>query len=465
MPIYSQHPEYKETIHKWELVRAIVKNNAHKYLYPFEDTSSYQRRVYQDQAVLMNFTSLTKNGLTGLVFRKPSTIQVPGELDYLLPDVTGTGFSIDQFGQFGIGEILQTGRLGLLVDFPKREGTVSVLDEDRQGLKARIVPYPSESIINWQTQRRGSRTFLTMIVLRELRDEMSEDGFEWIEKEYYRVLQLNDAGYYIQYVADRNGDLVEDVVQPADGAGNFLTEIPFIFAGSANNDWYVDHPPLYDLAKINLAHYRNSADLEENIRIHGQATLVLGGEMDIESFKENYGDTLALGSNKAYYLGMSPHAQLLQAGPNQMVSQEMKRKEDQAAAIGARLIAPAGGRETAEAARIRYGSQNSALHTLTSNMSMAVTDALKWCAVFMNAPINGIVYELNRKFYEEKADPNLIAQQIMMLQNGIIAKEDVRQYLRETNVIGDTRTDSDIESDVEIEFDPLMGIGNNDNRD
>lgn len=458
MPVYSEHPDYRNINHKWKLVRKIVHNEAHDYIYPYEQSTEYQKRVYKDQGYLVNFTDLTRIGLVGLVFKKDSNINLPDTLDYLKTDVNGTGLDITQFSQHGISELLQTGRLGLMVDYPKRESVVSKFQQEQGELKARIVPYMAENIINWKTQKIGSKTKLSMVVLRELVDEIGNDGYAWEEKEYYRVLSLDDSGEYIQFLTDKFDNIIEDPIKPLDAKGKPFTELPFIFVGAQNNDWVIDPIPLYDIARINLQHYRNSCDLEENIRIHGQATLVLGGDMDIESFREAYGDTLALGVGQAYYLGSSPYAQLLQAGPNQMVSQEMKRKEEQAASLGARLIAPPGGRETAEGARIRYGSANSSLHILVSNMSKAMVKALGFCALFMGAESENIAYELNRKFYDEKADPNLIAQQMIMLQNGVIAKEDVRDYLRDTNVLSDIRSDSDIESDIEVEFDPLEGV-------
>ena len=39
--------------------------------------------------------------------------------------------------------------------------------------------------------------------------------------------------------------------------------IPFQFLGSENNDTSIDDSPLYDMAEVNIGHYRNSADYEE----------------------------------------------------------------------------------------------------------------------------------------------------------------------------------------------------------
>ena len=56
-----------------------------------------------------------------------------------------------------------------------------------------------------------------------------------------------------------------------------LANIPFIFCGALNNSPDVDKSPVYDIAEVNIAHYRNSADYEESCFIAGQATPVLTG--------------------------------------------------------------------------------------------------------------------------------------------------------------------------------------------
>jgi hypothetical protein len=462
MPINSEHPEYEKArkTKRWSLVRDIVNNDAKRHLKPFENSTTYDADVYKEYAVLVNFTNLTKVGLTGLVFRKPGTATLPPELDYLKNDITGTGLDIDQFGQWGIGELLMTGRIFLLADFPKRDVVVSIHEAENLGLKARIVPYIAENVINWQTARVGSRTIYTKIVLKELKDEIDHtDGFAWVEKEQYRILEIID-GVYTQRVEDDHQEIIEPITVPLDGQGNPLTEIPGVFIGSSNNDSVVDHAPLYDIARINLAHYRDSADLQNSIRIHGQTMLMMSGDTDIHDFQEIYGKKISTGSNRAYYMQGQANWELLQPGANTLVSAEMKRKEEQIVLLGARTIAPPGGRETAEGVRVRYASQNSALHTLTRNMSKGVTKVLQYCAKFMNANIDDVVYQLNRRFYDDKADFNLLAVMRDLVGIGVVSTSDVRQYLRETSVIDEDRTDQDIDSDIDVEFDPLGNVDN-----
>ncbi len=173
------------------------------------------------------------------------------------------------------------------------------------------------------------------------------------------------------------------------------------------------------------------------------------GDGSLEEFKSIYPEGIRFGSRAGYYLGVNGGADLVQANPNQLADVAMKRKEEQALAIGARLIAPPGGRETAEAARIRFSSQNSALYILTKNVDLAINQCIYWVMSFMSLDDINFEFELNDQFYDETADPNLIAQQLMMLDRGIVAPDDVRDYARKTGVISDSRSNADIQAEAE----------------
>lgn len=425
MPVDSTHPEYDKACKRWCLVRSVVDNDAQRWIRTVDMTDPIRSDQYKQDAILTNFTRLTKIGLTGLVFRRPAAIDVPEQLQYLMDDATGYDFGLEQLSQQVIGEVLTTGRYGLLVDYPT---------EDNQGNEARIKPYLAESIINWKYKEIGSEYKLSLLVLKECIDETSEDGFEWIERIQYRVLILDQANVYHQVLYNEKGEITGSTV-PVDYNGKPLNEIPFTFVGSENNDACMDSIPLFDLAVVNLGHYRNSADYEESIFVTGQPFIVINlGETNEEEFRQANPNGIKFGSRAGLTVGMGGSAQLLQANPNQLADTAMKRKEEQAAAIGARLIAPPGGRETAEAARIRFGSQNSALYTITKNVSLAFETCLDFVALFMMESPSDSAFELNDQFYEEDADPNLIAQEIMLVQAGVMTREEVRTNLGKSGI-------------------------------
>lgn len=448
MPVDTVHPDYKNAAKRWELIRAIVNNNARNYIRTPDENDPLRSAQYKDDAILTNFTSLTKTGLVGLVFRKPPKIELPKVLNYLYDDVTGGGVNIWQLSQYITGEVLQLGRFGILIDYYQ------------DGKAAYLKPYCPENIINWKTTYINGECVLSLVVLTEDMVQDSEDIFSQDTKKQYRVLRLDKNNNYIQEEYNENKELINTILV-TDYNGTPFNYIPFVFIGSENNDWAVDPQPLYDMAIVNLGHYRNSADYEESIYICGQPyPVVTIGDASIDDFNSANPNGVLFGSRKGLVLPTNGSASLLQANANQLVAQAMKEKLEQARAIGARLIAPSTGRETAEAAKTRYGSQHSALYTLTSNISWAMTLCLEIAAMFMTDKKPKIVYQLNSQFYDETADPNLIAQQLLCFDRGIIGKQEIIDYGRKTGWIDDLRTDEDIAADAEM-IDPLAGGANN----
>lgn len=449
MPVNAQHPEYRKYKCRWDLVRSVVKNDAMHFIRTVDVSDMTRSNQYKQDAILTNFTSLTKSGLTGLVFRKKPKISLPNELLYLLNDCTGENISLLQFSQKVVGEVLETGRYGVLVDYPPSPDVRSVEYDMAANNKAKFKAYSAESIINWKCAYINNRYQSVLIVLCEIIDDLDDDGFEWCQKVQYRVLRLNEQNNYEQYVYNEDGEIIEYYV-PTKADGSYWDEIPFACIGSENNDLKIDNIPLYDLAVLNLGHYRNSADYEESIFITGQPTLFLKGDGSLEEFKSVYPAGIKFGSRAGYYLGLNGGADLIQANPNQLADVAMKRKEEQALAIGARLIAPPGGRETAEAARIRFSSQNSALYLLTTNISIGLTQCLVWAEQFMSDSSAPVSFVLNDQFYDDSADPNLIISAIQMMDKGVIAKDDLRDYARRTGMVDDLRTNAMIEADSEV---------------
>lgn len=447
MSIDTQHPEYKANKTRWDLVRSVIDNEAQKFIRAVDPTDAERNTQYRNGAILTNFTALTKEGLTGLVFRKAPKIELPAELEYLKEDATGDGRGLEQLAKQILGEVLITGRAGILTDYPRNEGGVSILDTEN--LKARMLMYRAENIINWKIEKIASESVIKYVVLYEPTLENPEnDPFAWELKDKYRLLALDANMQYYQAMYDENLEIV-DLVYPTDINGNKFDRIPFCFVGAEDNNEDVDKAPLYDIAVVNVGHYRNSADFEEAVFVVGQPTIFVSGSWGLEEFKEALPQGIKFGSRAGYFLGENGNAKLVQANPNQLAQEAMRAKEKQVAAIGARLIAEPGGRETAEAARLRYSSQNSNLHTIVLNVDLALVKSLGYCSKYMGGDPNLVGFELNRRFYDETADPNLIAQSIMLFDRGLVSREEIRDDLKQKNMLDVNKTIEELDEELE----------------
>jgi len=485
MPVSDQHKLYSHNINKWRLVRdcvdgsSSIKNSREsesgntnnglfniagsRYLPPPNPRDSSQDNLdryhaYKTRANFVNFTGHTKDGFMGMIGRKQPEIELVTNIDYLEDNANGGGLELDQLLQQVISELLETGRNGILVDFPQSDGgTLS----QTSNLQAFLIEYQAESIKNWrETVINGCKT-LSLIVLAEQQEKILEDGFSTEMVTYHRVLFLDD-GVYKQNLyneddelllfVDENGEPNPDII-PRKFDGTTWDVIPFQFFGSMNNDTNPDKAPLYDLAEVNIAHYRNSADFEESSFIVGQPTPVISGLTQAWVDDVMKGGLL-LGSRSAILLPADASASLLQANSNQMPQVGMELKEQQMVKIGAKVITDSGGVETAEAAKIRFAGQNSKLGLIVSNVQQGFESLFKWAVEFMGGTGESRL-EINKQFYDATVNPQLLVAQMQLMDRGVIAKSDLRSTMRKQSLIGTDRTDDDIDEEVGS-IDPMV---------
>lgn len=455
MPVSDTHPEYTKFLPRWSKTRDTVEGSAEiktgktKYLpkpNP-EDTGSENQLRYDDYVMrssFVGFTSSTLDGMVGMVFRNPLVAELQQAIKYIEVDASGGGITLDQMTRSLISEILQTGREGLLVDFPSMpEGQTQA---QTQGLRANILPYMAESVINWQTTVIDGIKKLSLVVLAEKNDELLDDGFSYTSKDQYRVLRLLD-GIYVQEIWNDKNEMIS-ANEPRMANGSKWSEIPFIFAGSRNNDEVVDKAPLYDIAEINIAHYRNSADFEESSYMVGQPTPYVSG-LTQSWVDQNMKSGVILGSTRFILLPEGGAAGLLQADPNQLPLKGMETKEQQMIKIGARIIQDSTGQETAEAAKIRFAGQNSKLGVIVGNVESALLQCFEWVGMFMGAEGENLI-DINKEFYDKSIDPQLVIASIQLLDRGVIAKADLQDDLRSGGMIKQERTNEMIDDEAEV---------------
>jgi len=471
MPVSSTNSEYDNNIAKWNLVRdcnngsTAVKAGRIKYL-PMPnsgDKSADNQARYDDylfRANFVNFVASTKEGLIGMVFRKPTELDLPNEIEYLKDNINGDGLTSDQMIKDVTGDTLETGRYGLLVEYPPAPSGLTQAEVMAKGLRANIKAYPTESIINWRTSTFGGITKLTMVVLHEPTEVILDDGFETEIKNYHRVLLLKN-GVYVQNLYNDSDELLAEStgieedgapildpdIVPTKADGSTWDVIPFQFVGSENNDSTVDKSPLYDIAEVNLAHYRNSADYEESSFMVGQPTPVFSG-LTQSWVDSNFKDGIALGSRAGIPLPEGGRGELLQADPNQMPLKGMEFKEKQMIMIGTRLIQDSSGAETAEAAKIRFAGQNSKVSSLIVNVESAFRQCFTWALEFMGGTAD-VIININKELYSSTLDPQMVIALMQSMDRGVIAKSDLQDNMRKGGLIEAGRSNEDIDGEAE----------------
>ena len=454
-----RHEQYADNVDIWIQIDDILKGERaikHKgQLYlpkpnPDDDSTENDKRYkqYLQRALFFNATAKTVSALVGAVYRKKPVVELPDSIEYAKYNIDGNGVGIGQQSQRVTREVLAKGRSGILVDFPRVEGEITIERARRENLQPYSIVYDAKNIVNWLTERVGAITKLKTIVLAEQVESITSIfTSEMISQ--FRVLHLDDDGLYVQYVyqIDEQNRITEpETIYPLDANGNRLTEIPFVFVGSENNDYTVDESPIYDLSNVNLSHYRNSADNEESSFIHGQPSLFLYVANGAAVTEANP-NGISVGARAANVLGQDDRAELLQAGENNLPRENMRDKEQMMIMLGARLITPSQ-QETAEAARIKHSGDNSVLGIIVKNVDNAYAKVIEWLQLFQTGIEEEFLFQVNNDFFFEKMTAQDRQAWIADVLQGAVSLKDYRTALREAGHIADDRTDDEIDGDI-----------------
>lgn len=411
------------------------------------DTSNENQlryKAYLARAVYYEVTGRTLEAMCGQIFLRDPVFAIPDQLKLMQQNADGAGLSLDATAYRACRITLSYGRSGILVDYPVTGGKVTKKQAANGDIQPTLTIYHPWDIINWRTQKRGSKTVLSMVVLREFEEDVSDDGFDMNMRTNYRVLSLDDDGSHKVEIYKKDGANYgsDGPIYPTDAKGKPLTDIPFQFIGSENNDIAPNRPPMYGLASMNIAHYRNSADYEEACYIAGQPTLVVAGLTQdwVENVFKN--ETIELGSRAAISLPVGGTANIVQAQENSMPQEAMTHKEAQMVALGAKLVQVQKTARSATQQIIETTSESSTLSNVAQNVSEAIVWALKIAAQFVGGAIDTIKYELNNDFDLTSMtadDQNAIIKQ---WQSGAILFKEMRKSLKRAGTATDTRDDA-----------------------
>lgn len=437
-----QRPEFKDMRDSYQRIadaiagEVAIKKRGQVYLpppTPTVDKDAQQRYYdYKLRAVFYNVTKRTQQGLVGQVFNREPTIELPPSLKFTEGNMDGIGINAIQQAKKTVGHVVAFGRAGLLSDFPTAKDGEEFTAADLQS--GRVAPsiafYESTQIINWRYAADAGRKKLLFVILEEPRDVYKEGDYSFTRGKQWRVCRLDASGFYIQELYYDTKSTPERTSAPRDYNGDRLDYIPFEFIGAEDNDPDIDDPPMYSLASLNIAHYRNSADFEDSTFLVGQPTIVITGLDQNWLDTALNGEKIRFGSRNAIPLPQGASIELVQADPNNLAKEGMDHKERQMVALGAKLVEERQVQRTATEAAHEEGAEASVLQTSADNASVAYAQAFATCARFVQGGEPNIKYRINTAFEIQTMDANSRAETIKEWQMGALTFEEMRQVLR-----------------------------------
>ena len=392
MPVDSTHPLFDEKIAQWDRIRDVisgedaVKAKGTTYLPILSGQAWSQYLAYKMRAVFYPATPRTLGGLSGAVFRKDPTVEFTPEIEEFTKNIDARGTPLVPFAKKIADEVIALGRAGVLLD----------MDATGDVMFARM--YVAENIVNWREVVSNGISKVTMVVLKEVSFEQTEDIFTSGEVIRYRVLGLIPDGFdeggvvYTQVLFEeqtgstgkREWVIIESVVPMRKGAP--LDEIPFIFFGPLTNSPMPAAPPLLPLADMNLSHYRSAADIEHGAHFTALPTVVISGR--IPGTDDDEASEIKIGPEGSILLEENGKAYMLEYTGQGLsaVEKRLERKESHMAILGARMLEDQKNTpEAAAALRQRHRGENSLLAGISDSISRGIEQLLDRAAWWMGS--------------------------------------------------------------------------------
>lgn len=430
-----KHPEFAEHFKGvdtcYDAFYADVREE--EYIPRLQDQTDAEYEAYVSRPPFLNATERTVQALIGVMMRNP--IEAEGDLESVMVDGSE---NFEAFVQDNYMDMLLGSRIMLMVD----------VGDD--GLPY-LCYYPTENIINW------GPTFVVLEVCDHVRDP--KNPFNQIERTRWKELFLADpelhAGleegkFYARYWEKRGkvfvpGEPVQMLVR-----GTAIDFLPTYWVTPYDNTEELYNPPLQAIAELNVAHIRLGADLYHGLHFLALPTFTVVGNLATDA-NGNADTNIRMGSTKkALHLSEGGSASFVEFSGTGLaaIKETQTTLEEQMQTLGARLVSPKAGVETAEAMQIRAAAETSVLETMVNALESGLNAALTLYAEIAGS--TPVAIKLNKNFTENidtvpEPTADQMATVMVMGDKGLISSADVvaeakRRGVVSPDVVGQERT-------------------------
>ncbi|GGA05671.1 DUF4055 domain-containing protein [Dyella caseinilytica] len=241
--------------------------------WPAEDIDAHKARV--ETATLFPAYRRTVSVMSGKPFAKPLALRDSNsDFDKWAEDIDLQGMSLNNFAAEMFAEVVGYGLAGILVDFPRVDGTETTTRAALEATGAR--PYwvrvKHHQILGWQAQIQSGKMRLTQLRILETYEQA--DGLfatKWLPQ--VRVLS---PGAWEIWREDADGK----------GWGIFdkgtttLEDIPYVPLYGIRDGFMIGRAPLEDLAYLNVKHWQSQSDQDTIMHVARVPILALSGADD-----------------------------------------------------------------------------------------------------------------------------------------------------------------------------------------
>lgn len=466
MPVTVSHPQYDEHVGQWKRVDDTlagldaIRRATTEYLPmlagQIDNPAAYE--AYQKRATFFGATGRTLEALLGAIFRKDPTWKVSAQLEKRMENFDGRGNTVYTFCQKLTKHVLSKGRYGVLLDMPSMPDLLN---------STSLVPffcgYSAQNIRSWRTREVNGVPKLDQVILQEWVQRPAADGFGFTVVARYRVLELDEQGFYqVRVFTQSGGDEAsyteESRIQPKPTAQR-IDYIPFVFFGPGDLMPDISKPPLLDLADTNLAMYRASADLENGRHFSAHSTPYIIG------IQESEGRQWRIGGDSVWQLPEGCSVGMLESSAQlSSLERSLIEKREEMAFLGARLLRDQKkAAETAEAQEIQQSGENATLASVSKTVSDGIKKLLDMAEGWVGSKKEA-EFALNLDFFSREMDPAKLTSLVSALQANAIPLDHFLWNLKEGELLPPDATvedarellDMDAARTAELHPDPVI---------
>jgi len=419
------HTELRYWCTDYELLRDAfngerdIKEKTKAYLPQSSGMTDKEYVAYLDRASYFNMTGRTVSGLVGSLFKRAPVISNwPKRFDKHLKNISKHNGTLRGFMKTCAQEQFAVGRYGVLVD---REPS-----SDGKSHDPYLTGYVAENILAWETGTVEGRERLVSLVLRET-TTVSEFGKASTSSLQYRHLYLGEhpeypgEWVYIQdlYINPEDGDAQLTAEQLSDQAvptrhGKPFTTIPFVFFGQFSNNSEIEKPPILDIARLNISHYRSSAQLEHGRFYTGNPIYFVQVGQSAEAGK------YTIGPSVVWEVGQGERPGIIEFNGQglKFLENGLSQKEAQISSLGGRMVGIQTQAVSESDNQVAMKEKNE--RTMLMNISQVVDDGFTellgywlWWSDASDAEIDKLDEETNKDFLLE----NIRAREVRAVQS------------------------------------------------
>ena len=450
MAVDTPSEYYAENRNRWRKCRDFVegsdrvKDGGELYVPRPSGLNDKEFRDYIQRGAFFNASQRTVDSLVGLVMAKPPVVEMGAGLAALADYIDGAGSTAEDFARDAVFDVLVTGGGCAVVDRPETpQGVTTRLQEQAMGLRPYASWYPVENVLEWRYGQINGKRELVWLKLSETWEETVD---EWTVKArpQVRVFDMVEGAArcrVFRQMADGWAVYSETFLRRSNGTP--FSYVPAVMFGPVKNE--PEKSPILDLIEVNRSHWQNSVDLEHGLHFTGLPTAYVSGH----AFGDD--EVVKLGSKTLFAFDeVGAKLEFASFGSEGLAGLEnaLDRKEQQMAALGARMLMPEGSQaESGEALAIRRGGENSALGKLADSVSRCMELTLETMGEWEGIS-DSVSFRLNTDYLPTAMTAQELTAAIAAVDRGYMSQQEFFELLKAGGQVRDDKTYEEHEEEV-----------------